>query len=81
MRENENKYPCVYSPVPPYEVISTPWLSYEELKEIHFTEIALDKLYNSSKFNTTLDDNWTFYKDHDDGYSYKNDAINQSKIR
>lgn len=33
------------------------------------------------KFNTTLDDNWTFYKDHDDGYSYKNDAINQSKIR
>ena len=33
------------------------------------------------KFNTTLDDNWTFYKDHDDGYSYKNDAINHSKIR
>lgn len=33
------------------------------------------------KFNTTLDDNWTFYKDHDDGYSYKNDEINQSKIR
>ena len=33
------------------------------------------------KFNTTLDDNWTFYKDHDNGYSYKNDAINQSKIR
>jgi hypothetical protein len=35
----------------------------------------------SFKFNTSLDDNWTFYKDHDDGYSYKNDAINQSKIR
>lgn len=35
----------------------------------------------SFKFNTTLNDNWTFYKDHDDGYSYKNDAINQSKIR
>ena len=35
----------------------------------------------SFKFNTTLDDNWTFYKDHDDGYSYKNDAVNQSKIR
>lgn len=33
------------------------------------------------KFNTTIDDNWTFYKDHDDGYSYKNDEINQSKIR
>ena len=33
------------------------------------------------KFNTTLNDNWTFYKDHEDGYSYKNDAINQSKIR
>ena len=33
------------------------------------------------KFNTTVDDNWTFYKDHDDGYSYKNDEINQSKIR
>lgn len=35
----------------------------------------------SFKFNTSLDDNWTFYKDHDDGYSYKNDGINQSKIR
>lgn len=33
------------------------------------------------KFNTTPDDNWTFYKDHEDGYSYKNDEINQSKIR
>lgn len=33
------------------------------------------------KFNTTPDDNWTFYLDHDDGYSYKNDDVNQSKIR
>ena len=55
MRENTDKYPCEFSEAPPYEVLSTPWLSETDLQELHFAEIALDKLYNSSRFNITLD--------------------------
>ena len=33
----------------------------------------------SFKFNTTLNDNWTFYKDHEYGYSYHS-PINNSRI-
>ena len=55
MREKPNDYPCEYSQEPPYEVISTPYLSAEDLKEIHFAELALDKLYNSRRFDLTLD--------------------------
>lgn len=54
MRENSEKYPCKFSPEPPYEVIETPWITHNELKLLHFTEDALDRLYNSGRFRRTL---------------------------
>ena len=54
MREEPEKYPCVFNQEPPYEVQSTPWLSETELSLIHTAEYALDRLYNSHRYRRTL---------------------------
>lgn len=55
MRENSEKYPCTFNDEPPYEVISTPWLSENEIKLLKNCEDAVDRLYNSGRFLYTLD--------------------------
>lgn len=55
MAEDREKYPCAYSKTPPYEVISTPWITQEELEMLHLAENELDRLYNSGRFSRTLD--------------------------
>ncbi len=55
MRENSEKYPCTFNEEPPYEVISTPWLSSDEIKMLKSCEDAVDRLYNSGRFLFTLD--------------------------
>ncbi len=54
MREEPNSYPCAYDPAPPYTVISTPWMSAEDLDTLKTAEKALDKLHNSGRFYRTL---------------------------
>lgn len=55
MREKSDEYPCVFSKLPPYEVISTPALTESDIKRLKNCEDALDKLYNSGRFMLTLD--------------------------
>ena len=55
MREEPESYPCLFSPEPPYEVLSTPWLTEAELTGLRGAEAALDRLYNSGRFRRTLD--------------------------
>ncbi len=55
MRENKDKYPCEFNENPPYEVTSTPWLSYEEIQKLKRCEDALERMYNSGRFLFTLD--------------------------
>lgn len=55
MREQPEKFSCTYNATPPYEVTSTPWLSGQDLKEITFVEDALERLYNSGRFEYTLE--------------------------
>lgn len=55
MRENPGEYPCEYAKLPPYEVTKTPWLSSKELLQLHGTEDALERLYNSGRFRRTLE--------------------------
>ena len=55
MRQNKDKYPCEYSKNPPYEVISTPWLTESEITSLKKCEDALERLYNSGRFLFTLD--------------------------
>ena len=55
MRENPEDFPCEYNENPPYEVISTPWISADEMKMLKNCEDAVDRLYNSGRFLFTLD--------------------------
>jgi radical SAM superfamily enzyme YgiQ (UPF0313 family) len=51
MREDADKYGMEYSPYPPYEILKTNTLSYEELLKLKKVEEMVDKYYNSLKFN------------------------------
>ena len=55
MRENHEKYPCTFTPEPPYEVTSTPCLVADEIKMLKNCEDALDRLYNSGRFLFSLE--------------------------
>lgn len=54
IRQEPEEFPCTFDSRTPYEVISTPWISELELALLHLTEDALDRLYNSSRFDITL---------------------------
>ena len=54
MAEYREKYPCEYCSEPPYTVISTPYISKEELEKLHIAENELDRLYNSGRFVRAL---------------------------
>ncbi len=55
MRENPQDFPCEFNSEPPYEVISTPWVTANEMKTLKNCEDAVDRLYNSGRFLFTLD--------------------------
>jgi hypothetical protein len=55
MRENTEKFKFEYSKEPPYEVVSTDWISSEELERLHLLEDAFEKLYNSARFFKTCE--------------------------
>lgn len=54
LRINAEKYGMVYRNYPPYEILSTDWLTYEELIKLKHMEDLLDHYYNSGKFNYSL---------------------------
>ncbi|ALP91862.1 MULTISPECIES: B12-binding domain-containing radical SAM protein [Clostridium] len=51
MREEANRYGMEYSPYPPYEILKTDMVSYEEMLKLKKVEEMVDKYYNSGKFN------------------------------
>lgn len=55
MREDTEKYPCSYDKNAPYEVISTPWLSEEDLNELRLLEDGVERIYNSQRLIKTLE--------------------------
>ncbi|EPY2305617.1 B12-binding domain-containing radical SAM protein [Clostridium sporogenes] len=54
MRLEAEKWGMIYSPYPPYEILSTEDISYEELLILKKVEGVVDKYYNSGKFNNIL---------------------------
>ncbi|NFG96611.1 DUF4080 domain-containing protein [Clostridium sporogenes] len=54
MRSEAEKWGMVYSPYPPYEILNTKDISYEELLILKKVEGVVDKYYNSGKFNNIL---------------------------
>lgn len=54
MFEMAEKYGLRYRKKPPYEVLATAWISYEELLRIKTVEEMLELHYNSGQFSTTV---------------------------
>ena len=55
MREDFDKYTCEYLKEPPYEVVSTEWMTKKELESLHLFEDTFEKLYNSARFPNTCE--------------------------
>ncbi len=54
--ENKSKeYEIIYDDFPPYEVINTRWISYEEIQKVKQVEEILDKYYNEKYFINTFE--------------------------
>lgn len=54
MRENGEEYPMEYCKEPPYEVISTPYMSQKDLALLHQLEEGVDRFYNKGRWRQTL---------------------------
>lgn len=54
MREQAPRYGLAYDSRPPYEVLFTDWLSYEELLKLKRIEELVETYYNSGQFKLTL---------------------------
>ena len=54
MREEAEEYGMKYSPFPPYEILETKDVSYDELLVLKKVEHMVDKYYNSQKFNNII---------------------------
>lgn len=54
MNEVKEDYGIVYSERPPYEVLSTKWLSYSEVLRLKLVEEMVDVYYNSFQFTAVM---------------------------
>lgn len=54
MHDMAEEYGIVYTKKPPYEVLYTKWLSYQELRRLKKIEEVLELYYNSNQFTHTL---------------------------
>ena len=52
--QHRQEYGLIYSSRPPYEVLQTKWLSYEELLRIKLVEEMLEVYYNSGQYEVTM---------------------------
>lgn len=54
MQEDAEKYQITYLDRPPYEVLHTPWLPYEDVLRLKRIEEMVELYYNSSQYTHTL---------------------------
>ncbi len=54
MEEQKEQYGLVYKSKPPYEVLYTNWLSYEDVLQLKMVEDMVEVYYNSGQFTYTL---------------------------
>ena len=54
MYEKAEEYGIVYGEYPPYEVLFTRWLTYEDVLRLKAVEAAVEIYYNSGQFTTTV---------------------------
>lgn len=54
MHEAVAEYDCIYREEPPYEVLSTKWVSYDEMILLKSVDKMVDIYYNSGQYTKTL---------------------------
>lgn len=54
MEQDADKYGIVYKDYPPYEVLSTKYISYDEVLKLHTICEMVERFYNSNRFERTL---------------------------
>ena len=54
MSEHTKDYGTVYQSYPPYEVLSTNWISYDEILKLKTVEEAVEIYYNTHQFESTM---------------------------
>ena len=89
MEENARKYGITCKSLEPYEVLSTRWISYEEILKLKTVESMVEVYYNSGQFQYTLnwltgfwEDAFSFYEDLGRFYERKGyEELSHSRIR
>ena len=79
MGEDKESYPCIYSCEAPYEVISTPYITEEELNKLRICENETDRLYNSGRFSRTLEYVTRFTEPFDSFFGFGEFLISKSQ--
>ncbi len=54
LRRDAARFDCVYSPMPPYEVLATDCLSFDELTRLHTIDALCDRFVNSGAFSRAV---------------------------
>lgn len=54
MEKQKDRYGLVYKDIPPYEVLYTKWLPYDDMLVLKKIEEMVETYYNSSQFSNTL---------------------------
>ena len=54
MEKQKEAYELIYKSRPPYEVLKTKWLSYEDILQLKSVENMVEIYYNSGQFSHTL---------------------------
>lgn len=89
MEENAREYGITCKSLEPYEVLSTRWISYEEILKLKTVESMVEVYYNSGQFQYTLnwlmgfwEDAFFFYEDLGRFYERKGyEELSHSRIR
>lgn len=55
LRAQAEKYGLVYKSEPPYEILYTNYISYDEMLRLHGIDELIDRYYNSGRYRHTLD--------------------------
>lgn len=63
MKEMEAGYNIIHKELEPYEVLSTQWLSYQDILKLKTVENMVEIYYNSGQFQNTLGYAEEFFKD------------------
>lgn len=79
MREEAGRYGIVFCQYPPYEVLKTNWLSFEEIARLKDIEAVVDMYYNSGRFQASVKYMESKFKDQFSMYEKIAEFINEGK--